>query len=404
MLLRRDSEQLGVSSFEKKLRENGSLIRILRSWYLERARSTRKADRERLERAIRKIYVGFGIEEPVPFIWCDSFLQLISTADVLSVLYHTYPPNKLNEMTSQALMGLSSRPDRAWDVAWRLRQQLDSATETVAGSNRVLDAAVDRFSTGQDTGFSSSEAALASREESIESLSAIIPEDHLADIRKAFLSNSHHYRYTRRLNGRLNSSLSCPVDLFRLQVCQALGLETKDFSAYIETVEGGGWWYPMDKACLACDGPSEIYVNDRFLLHNELSQAFSFEDGFKLWALNGVSVPPHVVTRQFTPSCIESEKNLEIRRIMIERFGYMDYLKAAGIEFLQSDMFGALYIRRFKDDEPIVVVKVRNSTPEPDGSYKQYFLRVPPGVSTARQAVAWTFGMTGVDYLPAVET
>ena len=39
------------------------------------------------------------------------------------------------------------------------------------------------------------------------------------------------------------------------------------------------------------------------------------------------------------------------------------------------------------------MVEVVNSTPEPDGSRKTYFLRVPPTIGTAREAVAWTFGL-----------
>jgi len=37
-------------------------------------------------------------------------------------------------------------------------------------------------------------------------------------------------------------------------------------------------------------------------------------------------------------------------------------------------------------------------TPEPDGTYKQYFLQVPPTVRSARQAVAWTYGLTEHEY------
>jgi hypothetical protein len=55
-------------------------------------------------------------------------------------------------------------------------------------------------------------------------------------------------------------------------------------------------------------------------------------------------------------------------------------------------------------DEPLVMVKVRNSTPEPDGAYKDYFLRVPPTMRTAREAVAWTFGLEAEDYKPTQET
>jgi hypothetical protein len=49
-----------------------------------------------------------------------------------------------------------------------------------------------------------------------------------------------------------------------------------------------------------------------------------------------------------------------------------------------------------------VVVKVVNSTPEPDGSFKDYLLRVPPDIRTPREAVAWTFATD--DYRPAVQT
>ena len=51
------------------------------------------------------------------------------------------------------------------------------------------------------------------------------------------------------------------------------------------------------------------------------------------------------------------------------------------------------------------MLEVENSTPEPDGSYKRYFLRVPPEVRTPREAVAWTFGFDAEgDYAPASES
>ncbi len=50
------------------------------------------------------------------------------------------------------------------------------------------------------------------------------------------------------------------------------------------------------------------------------------------------------------------------------------------------------------------MVKVVNSAPEPDGTFKDYFLRVPPTMQTARQAVAWTFGKESHEYAPVLET
>ena len=63
-----------------------------------------------------------------------------------------------------------------------------------------------------------------------------------------------------------------------------------------------------------------------------------------------------------------------------------------------------MYRKELPDDEPIVMVKVRNSTPETDGTVKDYFLRVPPTSETPRQAVAWTFGVEANEYYPTVES
>ena len=41
---------------------------------------------------------------------------------------------------------------------------------------------------------------------------------------------------------------------------------------------------------------------------------------------------------------------------------------------------------------------------EPDGSFKDYFIRVPPTIRTAHAAVAWSFGMTAEQYHPLKES
>jgi len=57
-----------------------------------------------------------------------------------------------------------------------------------------------------------------------------------------------------------------------------------------------------------------------------------------------------------------------------------------------------------KGNEPIVLLEVVNSTREPDGSFKHYWLRVPPYMSTAHQASAWTFDIAPAKYAPLIET
>jgi len=50
------------------------------------------------------------------------------------------------------------------------------------------------------------------------------------------------------------------------------------------------------------------------------------------------------------------------------------------------------------------MVQCLNSTPEPDGERRSYYLRVPPTVRTVHEAVAWTFGMAADRYEPEIES
>ena len=98
-----------------------------------------------------------------------------------------------------------------------------------------------------------------------------------------------------------------------------------------------------------------------------------------------------------TPPQIDRQSNAEIRRILLERYGVVAYLQQSGASVRHQDDYGTLYWRPGRrGEEPLVALVVTNSTAEPDGSRKQYMLRVPPHMQTAREAVAWTAGL-GMD-------
>jgi len=90
--------------------------------------------------------------------------------------------------------------------------------------------------------------------------------------------------------------------------------------------------------------------------------------------------------------------------MMLERYGIQRFLFDSGAKEIHRDDFGILYRKDSRQDEPLVMVKVVNATPEPDGSYRDYFLRVPPTMKRARQAVAWTFAKAENDYSPTLQT
>ena len=146
-------------------------------------------------------------------------------------------------------------------------------------------------------------------------------------------------------------------------------------------------------------------ANGRRRLHHETHAALE-SDIEDLYFWHGVLVPAFVVVRPdwITVKHIETEENAEVRRVMIERMGYERYILESGAQLVHSDEIGALYRKELPDDEPLVVVHVVNSTPEPDGSLKRYALRVPPDMRTAREAVAWTFGLSEEEYAPDIET
>ena len=58
----------------------------------------------------------------------------------------------------------------------------------------------------------------------------------------------------------------------------------------------------------------------------------------------------------------------------------------------------------WRSGEPVVLVEVLNATAQRSGTRKTYFLRVPPTVRTAREAVAWTFGMNAEAYQLTAES
>ena len=175
---------------------------------------------------------------------------------------------------------------------------------------------------------------------------------------------------------------------------------------WADLADSAFWWWPFEGIVFMSERPSAIHKDERTRLHNPNGPAVAFRDGWAVYYWHGVRVPQDVIEQpeSITAERIESEQNAEVRRVMIERMGYERYILESGAKLIHSDETGALYRKELPEDEPLVVVHVVNSTEEPDGTFKKYALRVPPDMKTARQAVAWTFGMTEREYAPAIET
>jgi len=167
-----------------------------------------------------------------------------------------------------------------------------------------------------------------------------------------------------------------------------------------------GWWWPYENLAIMTNRPVEVHRDNRGRLHNETGMALKYADGWGIYAWHGVLVPEYVILlpEPITTEMINAEPNAEVRRVLIERFGLDNYLKEGTVLKVHQDSYGTLYRMNLRGDEPIMVVRVVNSTPEPDGTYNEYFLRVPPNMLRAKQAIAWTFGLTEEEYEPLAQT
>lgn len=181
---------------------------------------------------------------------------------------------------------------------------------------------------------------------------------------------------------------------------------TEPLSGLSKLARVSGWIWAYENICIMTERPLELVRDNRFRLHAEDKMCLRYSDNWGLYAWHGVLVPPYVILlpEPLTFDLIESEPNAEVRRVLIERFGLENYLREGKVLRIHQDKAGILYRMNLPSDEPILVVRVMNSTPEPDGTIKEYFLRVPPNMQRAKQAVAWTFGLTEEEYDPLVET
>lgn len=140
--------------------------------------------------------------------------------------------------------------------------------------------------------------------------------------------------------------------------------------------------------------------------------AFRGDNELSTWDTRSNDVWERIIARdrRCTPEMAISFRNVLARKEAIDRIGFQTFIKK-GIATVRDEdpEWGTLYeLPGETPSEPMVLLKVINSTAEPDGSFSEYYLRVPPTMFNAREAVRWTFGgdeMLGSQvYAPLVQT
>lgn len=204
-----------------------------------------------------------------------------------------------------------------------------------------------------------------------------------------------------------------------------LGLRLKEHAAYAaweQCAIEGGFRIVHEEFCIVSDFPAEpIKMDDQNRPHCDNGPSHRWRDGWSLYHIHGVRVPAQVVMapETLTVAQIKSENNAEVRRIMIDRYGEDRYIIDSGMRPVAHDeTYGTLYVETQEAGAPVAKIRVINRSPEPDGSFKTYWLdinpehyngdagRVPQAAvaSTWRDAAGKLAFRRWQDYAPQVET
>lgn len=164
--------------------------------------------------------------------------------------------------------------------------------------------------------------------------------------------------------------------------------------------------WAFERVAVALDPPVEVHLDERGRFHRMDGPAVVWRDGCALFAVEGrFAGDPAILfaPESLTVAQVRDEPDPGVRRALLAQYGPERVMQQSG-RMVCRDAYGELWRAEQFDGEPLTMVRVINSTPEPDGSHKIYWLRVPPHTRYPREGVAWTFGLTPSFYSPSVET
>ena len=405
-----------ILSLTEKQKEQ---LSVYREKWIKIGLSTEPANREKAEIAIKEMYRLSGLKDPEKIVWCGSPLsQGLTRAIILN--------KKLIKDIGKQVSVWSSVADSVRDSVWSsvadsVRSSVgDSVEDSVRSSvedsvrssvedsvwSSVWSSVADSvrssvWSSVGDSVWSSVRSSVGdSVGDSVWSSVRSLVRDSVADSVRSSVEDSVWYSGY----GQHDANWLAFYDFFKNEC--GLVEETKKLNGLIEQAKNAGWYLPHEKICWVSERHNLLKLDDEGRLHSLNSPALSYPDGWSIYAIHGVRVPEYIIQRpnEITVDLIEKENNQEIKRVMIDKYGQDRYMQDCGAQLIQSDDCGELYVKPIANDETMTMVKVLNSTPEPDGTVKIYWLRVPPNTPTAKAGIAWTFGMDEKEYEPMIES
>lgn len=172
------------------------------------------------------------------------------------------------------------------------------------------------------------------------------------------------------------------------------------------------WWWALEDKAVLSERAVEIHFDAGNRLHRENDMAIKYADGWGFYSWHGYTIPDDktwIITNKekLNPDVIEKESNAELRRIMLEVFGFDKYLAKRKAKVVSEDVDVNGNPRRLLEmkvgNENIRVLEVTNGTVEPDGTLRKFHLGAMPG-DTPHAAVAASYGFNPDVYKESVRT
>jgi hypothetical protein len=359
--------------------QTAALARYRARWAAIR-RSTASADRAAAEEGVRLAYRAAGFEPPARLVWCESPVALSMAA---------LRPSRTDGPNIRPAVVDRPRRQVAALIRKRIRTRVKALVENMVNPADALVASVADM------------VAQAAAQQRVSLLDRLLRSQPLSwSVAYRVLLDRQGFRHDAA--GQHELAWLGIYEFFR----NVLGLraETEPVLGLFQVAANLGWLQPHLHTCWLAERPSLLRgdANDR--LHDAGGPALRFPDGWAVWAWKGVEVPRWLIEQpeKITLKSIDDEVDVQVRRCMIEIMTPQAYVAQGGAVRVAEDETGILWRKTWLAFDAWAAVEVINATPEPDGTHKHFFLQVPANLQTAREAVAWTYGMEADAYAKLV--
>lgn len=350
----------------------GSTIPIDAPW-------STSSNRAAAEHGVRLAYTSASLSPPEQIVWCRGPLEL--AREIAGFDGSKAPgPSVKSEIFDQPLAKASILAEVFY------KELLEAAAEETKQERRVAEAVDHAVSTNVDTQFSRLSVLTRHLWRRLRGLPRVTPRGHFKDIALGPLEFAQLRPY-----GRIHSTGDREIETHRLAGLSMLAANA-------------GWVVPFEHVCWLSEPPSRVHIDARGRLHCADGPALAYRDGFSFWSWKGVEVPADAILHpeQITIATLDSTFDPVVRRCLIEIMTPERLIASGAARQLSTDDTGTLWGVTWKFHGTTIdewcAVEVVDGAPGPDGTSQHCVLTVPPHLRTAREAVAWTYGLTGSQY------